>query len=405
MAKTKLTARTVQSLKPGEKRIQLFDADQKGLAIRVAPSGVKTWSVVYKWNGRMLRHTLGTYPAVSLAAARERAREALRNVANGIDPQRQKKTERLAETFEELAADYMERWARRRGPDGGEQKKSWREDQRIINAYLLPRFRRVRAKDVGRADVRIMLEAIAETAPVQANRVLACLRKIYNWGIGQDLVEHNPCQALQRPGVERRRDRVLSEDELRRVWQVFDAEGPEISALFKLRLLTAQRGGEVATMRSEDLDLKAGWWTIPAEFSKNKMPHRVPLSAPAVRILEELRKDRDKSKNEEKRKSPWVLPHRRRFDEPIGEMQKAAQRIRANTALDEDPDTVVDFTPHDLRRTAASMMTGMKIPRLVVGRILNHAEPGVTAVYDRHSYDAEKKEALDAWAVRLMAIM
>src|SRR5439155_26507441 len=162
-------------------------------------------------------------------------------------------------------------------------------------------------------------------------------------------------------------------------------------ALVKLLLLTAQRIGEVRTIAWADLDLDAAWWTIPAEHAKNKLAHRVPLSDSALAILRQLR--------ELNAASPYVFPTTRASASGYLErVYKAIDRIRRASG-------VKDFTPHDLRRTSASWMTSMGISRLAVSKVLNHAERGITAVYDRHSYDPEKRQALDAWARRLEAIV
>ncbi len=134
-----------------------------------------------------------------------------------------------------------------------------------------------------------------------------------------------------------------------------------------------------------DLELATRWWTIPAERTKNGLPHRVPLAASALRLLSELRTDR-----------PWVFPNRPGLA-PIASTQKAIERVRSKAGI--------ELRGHDLRRTAASYMKSMGTPRLVVAKILNHVETGVTAVYDRYSYDTEKRDALDAWAERLMRIV
>src|SRR5438094_720519 len=160
------------------------------------------------------------------------------------------------------------------------------------------------------------------------------------------------------------------------------------AALFKLYLLTAQRGGELRTMRWEEVDLDGGWWTIPAERAKNGRTHRVPLSPPALSSLRALPRVEG---------SPWVFPSPRAASGCRENIGKAVDRIRKASG--------VDFWPHDLRRSAASPMTSMSISRLTVAKVLNHVERGVTAVYDRHSYDAEKRQALDAWARRLNAIV
>ena len=265
------------------------------------------------------------------------------------------------------------------------------------------------AQDIDRADIIELLEKLAETAPVSANRTLACVRKMFKWAILVGILDknhHSPCRDIPRPSPESPRDRVLSEEEIRGVWNACDVLDPLMAALFRLRLVTAQRGGEVASMEWSEVDLESGWWVIPATKAKNKTQHRVPLTAMAVRILESLKRRQQKLENEAKRDSKFVFFAPRAASKPhVAELQKAAQRLRAATAPDEDSEPI-DFTPHDLRRTAASMMTSMQIPRSTVAKILNHTDPSVTATtYDKYSYDQEKRDALDAWAKRLMIII
>jgi len=289
-----------------------------------------------------------------------------------------------------MAREYLERHAK-------PKKRSWREDERILVANVLPRWRARRARDITAHDVRRLLDAIVDRgAPIQANRTFALVRRIFNWAAAPDRAlvpqSHNPCRGLERPAPERQRERVLGTAELRAVWKALDAEGAHTAALFKLYLLTAQRDGELRSMAWADLDVDAGWWTIPAERSKNKRAHRVPLSPPAVHLLRELADTRTAA-------LPSVFPTTRRSASGYRErVYKAVARIRRTSG-------VVDFTPHDLRRTAASHMTSMGIPRLTVSKLLNHAERGVTAVYDRYGYDREKQEAVDAWARRLVEIV
>ncbi len=222
-----------------------------------------------------------------------------------------------------------------------------------------------------------------------ANRTLALVRKMFNFAIEHDWLETNPCHMIKQLAPETQRERVLSEDEIRSVWKALDDEHLIIAALFRLRLLTAQRGGEVNGATWVEMNLAGGWWTIPAERSKNGLAHKVPLSPQALLILKQLRKKTGKS--------PWVFPSRRKAGQHITHAQKAIERIVERSH--------VDFRGHDLRRTAASLMVGAGVPRLVVSKILNHVETGVTAVYDRHSYDLEKRAALDFWGRRLEAIV
>lgn len=386
MATLEMTARWIERLKaPEAGRLEYLDTKASGLGLRVSHTGRLVWFVVFRVKGdpKLRRLTLDPYPTLTLAEARERAHNVTLEASRGQDPAAEKQADKEAMTFAELAAEYLERHAKK-------TKRSWREDERTLAHDLLPAWARRKAHEVTRRDVIALLDAIADRgAPIQANRTRALVSKIYNWAIGRDLVENNPCYQVRAVATENQRDRVLSEDEIRAVWRAFDGLDPLMAALFKLRLLTAQRGGEVETMRWTDVDLGAGWWTIPAEFAKNGLSHRVPLAPVVVAILRAL-----PSRNAGE---VWVFPSPKRKGHHINSVGKAAGRIKAASG--------VDFTPHDLRRTAASHMTGMGISRLVVSKILNHVEQGITRVYDRHSYDAEKRQALDAWGARLVAIV
>ena len=397
MPRINFTVRKIDSLRaPDKGQVDYWDAGLPGFGIRVSQGGRKSWIVMYRVGGRKRRLTLGRYPPMSLAEARKDARAVLVVAQKGGDPAHEKKVARRAESFSQLAELYIEGHAK-------PNKKSWRLDQKALYRDAVPRLGTFRAKDITRRDIRDMLQDIvARGAPIQANRTFEIVRRLFNWAIAEDYLTTNPCQGISKPAKENRRDRVLKEDEIRAVWQAMEAEQPLVAAMFKLRLVTAQRGGEVASMTWEDLDLATGWWTIPAERSKNGLSHRVPLSPQALAVLEGVRdqvkdvRDQEKDAREQDNGSPWLFPS----PKPGRHMEhlvQAAKRIRERAG--------VEFVPHDLRRTAASFMTGMGIPRLTVKKILNHAERDVTATYDRHSYDQEKHHALDAWGQRLDEIL
>jgi len=389
MPTIRFTARTLEALKPTPNaQIDYFDESLPGFHMRISPGGRKTFGVMYRHAGRVRRMTFGTFPPLTLGDARERAKEDLRKAAKGEDPATQKAEDRQADSFAALAEDYMKRYAK-------PKKKSWKEDNRIIDNKLSPAIGNVTAKHVTRAQIRELLDKIATTAPIEANRTLATGSKIYNWALSQDLVENNPCLGISAPGAEHQRQRVLSVDEIKKLWKEFEKETPGAGAAFKLRLITAQRGGEVFSMEWDEIDLESAWWTIPEEKSKNGLAHRVPLTQVAIKILRDLRERQLRSKT--KKKSVWVFPARKGKGH-LTTIQKAVEKIRERSGIK-------DFTAHDLRRTAASLMTGMGIPRLTVSKILNHVEPGVTAVYDRYSYDKEKREALETWGHRLQLMV
>lgn len=244
------------------------------------------------------------------------------------------------------------------------------------------------------------MEHIAEErkAPVQATRTRAVISKIFSFAIRSPIAQvrfrvvANPVQATEPPIAPRERDRVLTTSEIRAVWTAVEIEPPAVTGIFKLYLLTAQRGGEIRTIRREDLDAETGWWTIPAERSKNGKTHRVPLSPPALALVTEQMARVPIT-------TPWLFPAEKAMNKKPyrASVHEATERVRKLTGI--------DFRPHDLRRTAASHMAGMGVPRLTISKILNHANTGITRVYDRHSYDPEKRQALDAWARWLHAIV
>jgi len=395
MATLFLTDPFIRSLRPlSDKEAEYRDRNVRGLTLRLSPAGKKTWTVQYRVKGRTRRMTLGHFDVFTLADARKRAREALYEVAVGKDPAADKHDALHAETFADLAKEYMERH--------GKFKRSWREDQRMLygsphkkrtgkrpHVPIVRRWGAMKVREITRRHVRDVLDDIATRAPIQANRVLAVVRKMFNFAIERDWLDVNPCVMIKRVVKEQARDRVLTEDEIRAVWSALDQEQPMMAGLIRLRLLTAQRGGELHGARWEEFDLVGGWWTIPASRAKNRLSHRVPLSPPALQIVKDLHKFTGKSE--------WVFPSPVKKLPHVHHAQKAFERLVERSGI--------KFRGHDLRRTAASLMVGGGVPRLVVSKILNHVETGITAVYDRHGYDAEKRAALDFWGDRLEAII
>jgi integrase len=380
--KRNFTAAFVDTVKVANGRVDYWDTKLSGFGLRVSQSGVKTWCVFYRHAGVPRRFTIGTYPALGLNDARQEAQRSLRDADLGKDPSAAKQAARAAETFGELATLYLENWAK-------VEKRSWAEDERIVERELLPAWKNRKASHITGADVVALTDGIKKRpAGVMANRALALISKIYNFGIGRQVVTANPAFKIPRPGKEMQRTRTLSDDEIKTLWNALESETPKAAAFFKLALLTAQRSGEILGMTTAELDLNAGWWTIPAERAKNGHLHRVPLAPQALAIIKALVSD-----------SPFIFPGPRK--KPISNYKKWVTRLREATGMEDEK----EFRSHDLRRTAATSMTGLKIPRLTVSKILNHAEQGVTAIYDRTEYDDEKRDALTRWDARLAQIV
>ena len=395
MSRKKLTDRVVKLLRPSSERFEVWDSSAPGFGVRVSPAGRKSFIYLYRFEGRPRRMTLGVYPRMSLATARTRQAEARELLdEKGRDPGAElvkgKRAHREAPNVNDLADEYMEKWAKPR-------KRSWKEDERLLKLNVLPFIGRKKVADVKRRDIILILDTVMDRgAPIAANRTLAVTRKMFRFGLTRDLVPHNPCEAVQAPAKENQRDRVLNIEEIKQLWKALENGNlvmtPAVRLCLNLMLVTAQRRHEVVTARWQDIDLTSTWWTIPAEIAKNNLPHRVPLSPLACRLLKTAKKDSHED-------AVYVYPNPTGAASIRGEtVSKAVRRNEAAFGLEH-------WTPHDLRRTAASQMASMGTARLTIGKILNHVEPGVTAVYDRHSYDQEKRKALNAWGRKLESII
>ncbi|CAN2533030.1 Prophage+integrase+IntA [Methylocapsa aurea] len=429
MAKA-LTIAAIEKTKPEAVRREIPDGLVRGLYLVMQPSGARSWAVRYRFLGQSRKLTLGTYPAIDLKAARELASAALVTAARGEDPAGQKKeAKRQAaaalpahDLLENVCASYIKRQAK-----PNTREASWREVERILKreiAYVEEKEDGTveksgpwvgrRLGDITRADIGARLDEIVDRpAPILANRTLAAFRRVCNWAIGRGIIETSPCDRVMAPVAETSRDRVLTDDELRVTWGAFESAGWPFGQIGKVLLLTGARRDEVGAMTWGEVDLAGKLWTIPKERAKNGAAHEVPLSDTAVAILKSL------PKIEGGKGAPGYIftttgttpvsgfsRAKDQFDAAILEaMQKAA------AGCGDDPEKVKAperWTLHDLRRTAASGMAGLGIPPHVVEAVLNHKSgtiKGVAAVYNRYSYSAEKRQALDAWARRVEAIV
>lgn len=420
-----LTPQQVKRVAPGPIPIDVRDGQAKGLVLTVFPSGRRTFTVRYVWQGKHRRLPIGDFPTVSLAKAREAAEDARTAIRQGRDPvgERQAKRAKPADTVRVLAAEYLKRHAR-------PHKRTADDDERTLNVEVLPRLGDRSVRDLTRRDVRQLLDAIVDRgAPVRANRVLSLIRRLLNFAVDHDWIDANPAARIARPARETSRDRVLTDDEIRALWRLLEAQpatldkpapgrasartrtpsrvlcpiGPSLAAVMKARLLTAQRGGEVIQMRWQDVDLDARWWTIPGAHTKNGEPHRVPLTDAVVALIRA--QIQAEVKTAEGPSTPPSAPREGLVFAGRFGTGSAARAKKASAALAKA--LGFEFRGHDLRRTAATRMAAAGIPRHHISAVLNHVQGGArsTRVYDRHSYDLEKRHALETWARELGRIL
>lgn len=369
-----LSNRLLETVKAGEKRIDIRDATFPGFGVRITPTGTKTFYVSYRWGLEQRHPALGTYPITTLAKAREKAIGILRLVDEGIDPEA---TRRQAIVTVEGAVDaFVCNYAMPRN-------RSWQAPKRILMRELVGPYGSRDIRSITRADILEVVDAAsARGALYQANRIHAHTRKFLGWCASRGLIDANPLLGIAMPSRERARDRVLTDDEIKRIVAVGKAEPFPFGPFVLLLLATAQRRGELAALRWSQIDRDTATWEIPGTIAKNGKPNVVPLSAFAVRILDTVPRFDG---------CDLVFTTNRRT--PVSGFSKMLKRI--SEAAD-----VSAWRLHDLRRTAATGMARSGVAPHVIEKVLNHLTGSLSSialVYNKYGFTKEKRAALDEW--------
>lgn len=406
-----LTARFIESIKPAQgQRLEFTDHEIRGLTFRVTGKGAKTWLLRYRLNsGERRKLTIGSYPPVGLADARAKATIALGKVAQGQDPAREKareartaKTNRLTKpaTVSDLWRYYDRAHLAQKRPHTQTYGR-W-----LWIKHLEPRLGPVRLNELDRHSIKAVVRDIGATAPTTANKALSTMRHMLNVAVEEEFLQANPLAGLGNLFEEKSRERVLNDNELRTFWSALRT-GPQrtdlpvserICLALQFTLATAARGGEVIGLHAREIDVEARSWTIPSDRTKSGRAHTIPLSPLAWNILVQAF-----------RTAPtlwacYAFPMRGNDTRPMerASMTRAMNKICRAYGI-------ARATPHDLRRTAATYMASERIgiaPHVLTA-LLGHAADGarVTQVYNRHRYDSEKRQALEAWAAVMSHIL
>lgn len=404
MPTLKLTDPVVRTLSSVAPQTDYWDQLQQGLGLRVGRAGGRTWVMRYRTpTGTRRRFKLGCYPAMSLAQARQAAKQVLADILFGGDPQRERARQRRAKTVRDLAADYLERHARR-------NKRSWAKDQAILDRHILPVIGDLDPRKVTRTDVEAVLErARSRSLSTQINRIFEVVRAMFNWSVGLH-VDTPPTDGMRKPVRERPRERNLSHDELRIVWRRIEQGAvledgrrtvisEPVQIALKFLMVTGQRVSEVSQAAKAEFDLESRVWTLPGKRAKNGRSHRVPLSQMAVALIE--RALALSGGSDYLFPTPVGRGGQEKGAKPIGPtaLNHALTRVLVGSG-------VTDVRPHDFRETVATGMAALYVPEPHISVVLNHARDTITARhYSRHSFEREKREALDAWAARLDGIL
>jgi integrase len=408
-----MTGKWLEALAGTGERVDFTDARTPGLILRVSANGeVQSWSYSYRTTaGRRARVALGRAPAVTLKAAREAAREHAASIARGGDPAAERRAPAGA-TLNDLVAE----WEARRAPE----IRSAGLTLVRLRAHILPKFGRHAVADLKRGDVALHLENLARMdkstgksrrgGPAGARRTADDLLLVLGWGVKVGLLDVNPLAGLAKPGAPSSRDRVLNEGELRAVLTALPNAGMDdgTKRIIRLLLLTACRVGEIVGAGIGDIDLEAKTLRIPPERSKNGRAAIIPLTGPALAILREqitaeTEAEARRSKRERRPPEPvlFVFPNAR-TGAPL-EPHSISVAVRRNL----ENLGAGQWTPHDLRRTSATMMAELSVQPHIIEVCLNHVSgfrSGVAGVYNRNQYAREHRDALERLATRIAEI-
>ncbi len=400
----------------------LAKSDGDGLTFTLSAKGTAAWVLRYRFGGKGRELSIGRYPDITLAKARELATESRAKIQQGADVAREKQIaviERAAaQNLRELAADYM----KKKFPQLAENTVKQRRQH--IEGVILPKLGGLPAREVATADIVDLIETVGKKSKNVAGLVFTALSEIFKHGIAKHVVTVNPCAGIAVSAicgkVEPVRQRLkLTEAELRSILPELPSIGLENALTVKIQLATCVRIGELAKARWEHLDFvgNAIWtqpngdpieasgprWLIPEENSKTgkttKKHFVIPLSPAVVEWFKEL--------HELACGSPQVLPARQLRRSQGKDGKAYFSQLSLNAMLHKLCDRLGDktrrFTPHDLRSTARSHLAAMGVNVLVAERCLNHSLGGLIAVYDQHDYLSERRAALELWSGFLLA--
>jgi integrase len=392
---------------PAEGQVQYPDGKLPGFGVRVTSNGLKTFYFVYRFHGRSRRMTLGRYPHTPLKDARGKAYAALRSLAKGEDPQIEE-SEPLG--FSAALNEFVELYCKT-----SNRASTAYETERILRAVFLKAWGTRLISTIGKSDVLLITDRFMRAGkPSAANHAFSAARKFFNWCVERGMIEISPCHTLNMPAPIGKRSTVIEDADLAVLWKVAAEEvGYPFGTIFQVLALTAQRRGEVTGMRWDELDLDAGLWNIPGARTKNGQRHTVPLTPAVLEILEGLAPAAKKGKSE------FVFPARGKpeqsytgYSKGKRELDAAFEKARKKNAIDkgEDPYEIedLDWTLHDLRRTAATRMAELGILPHVVERVLNHVSGTfgrVAGIYNRFQYVDEMRDALTAWESHVLSLI
>jgi integrase len=362
-----------------------------GFGLRVRDSGVRTWFLQYKFGAKHCRLKIGSYPGLTLEKARGKARKYREQVEDGDNPaaKRAETKKRAADTFRPLTERFLAWQSKRLKP------RTMEEVERHLLKHARPLHEKHLAGIDRRAVAALLSEAAAERGPIAANRLRASLSMFFGWCMKEGLVEQNAAIGTNRQ-PETKRDRVLSEAEIREIWSALGDD--DYGDIIRLLLLTGARREEVGGLEWREVDFSAGEIVLPPSRTKNKQQHQIPMSDAVAGILKGRRGLIDKE---------HVFGRNGGFQGWSNCFERLSRRIHAARGKKSKP--MPGFVVHDIRRTVATLM-GERLGTLphVIESCLNHISGyrgGISGTYNYAQYATERRQALNMWADYVASIV
>jgi integrase len=387
MPTIRLSKSVIDGLTPTPKDIVYWDATLPGFGVKVTPLGRKVFIVLYRTGGarsRLRKYTIGPYGRVTLHGARAEAQKVFAARLEGRDPAGEKRDGRRR-----LAADRIDDLVEAYDRQRLSATRSRREIRNLLDRVIVGSWRGRSIHEITKHEVMDLIADLERRGtPYAANKLTKVLKGFFKWCVGRGILERSPAESIALPCKETARDRALSDSELVAVLKAARKIGGPYGAIVEMLALTGQRREEVARTTWEEIDLEGRVWTLEGGRTKNGKAHIVHLSDPAVVLLQQL-----------PRMGSYVFTLK--GPNPFQEFSRMKQRLDERSGVSR-------WRLHDLRRTVVSGMAGLGVAPHVADRILNHVGgtiSGVAAVYQRHEFLAERRQALDLWGGHVRQLM
>jgi integrase len=363
----------IKNLKPPARGQRTYlDATLPGFGLRVSQGGTKTFTLMHGEDRRLI--TIGRYPILTLAKARQRAKELLAEQTLGI-----------AQTVPTLRFDEAFALFKQTHTSQKNRERTAKETERLIEKHLIPKLGRRGVSDITTHDVMQLVDKLLPT-PGTAIHVFWAARLMFRWAEKRRLISRSPLDGVDAPGTIEARERTLTDDELATVLRTAATTGLSIGRIVQLLILTGQRRGEIAALRWSWIDEEARTITIPGDFVKNGRTHIVPFGEMTAAVLASVPKTGE-----------LLFPARGHTDRAFNGWSKSGLAFNRSCGIEH-------FQLHDLRRSAASGLQRCGVRLETIEKLLNHISgsfAGIVSVYQRHDFLPEMRDAIERWEAHL----